>query len=156
MQRQGVCSHCGQCCGADGSPEQRNPWPRTWPEALRNWEKAYLEEQIPLFKVFVHPSKGGELYGRVRIGNKWYRWIWVPGHGLCEDLRPWGDTSSFSEECPLLMDDPGDGTRPCALVGTEYEYIWARLCQPEPPMEKNVDEVAVWQSRHPLCSYAWE
>lgn len=153
MQRMGTCNRCGQCCGADGSPEQNSPWPNTWPEALRDWQ----EEDLPvIFQMVGHPAFGAAVARVFRISGKNYRSIWVPGHGLCEDKPPWGDVATYSEECPFLMDDPGDGTRPCALVGTLYEAIWMVLCQPEPPEEKSAAQVAQWQARHPLCSYTWE
>lgn len=28
FQRTGSCEKCGQCCGAEGSPNQESPWPK--------------------------------------------------------------------------------------------------------------------------------
>jgi hypothetical protein len=156
LTRQGTCNLCGQCCGADGSPNQDNPWPDNWPGALERWDTDYLLSVYPMFSVFVHPAKGGELSGRARIGNQWHRFIWVPGEGLCKDLPPYGSTASYSLECPLLLPDPGDGTRPCALVGTEHGYIQQKMCEPRGPLEMTEEQATQWAADHPLCSHTWE
>jgi len=154
MQRQGSCNRCGQCCGADGSPDQDSPWPDSFPECFRNWQLADIESTRYIFQVIRPPSHGGSSHGRLRVGGKNYRYIWVPGHGLCKDKTPWGNTSSYSEECPFLMDDPGDGTRPCAFYGGAFQVVYDHDCDTV-PMEKSAEEVLVWQQRHPLCSYTW-
>jgi len=161
MIRQGSCNRCGQCCGADGSPEQDNPWPDTWPEDLRNWQEGDITSSFwifqVIFQVIKHPKYGGSSSGTMRVGGKNYRYIWVLGHGLCKDRPPWGNTASFSEECPFLMDDPGDGTRPCAFVASPpFDVVWEHDCQPAPPMQKTPEEVVIWFARHPECSYRYE
>jgi len=141
------------CCGREGSPQQRSPWPSTWPGALRTWRA----EDLPVMvRLAGSPAHGGQVSGRVRIGKKWYNWAWVPGEGLCKEE---GDV-----ECPFLMPDPGDGTRPCALygqteaipaLGVSLHEIWQTMCESEPPETKTAEEVTQWQQRHPLCSYEW-
>lgn len=155
MIRQGACNRCGQCCGAEGSPYQNSPWPDCWPGAYSTWDLDYLQLKIPIFALSGSPAHGGASAGAILFNSMVYRWIWVPDHGLCKDEMPYGDPSAFSEECPFLMPDPGDGTRPCALVGTVAEPIWQQLCEPEPTIEKTPEKVTQWQERHPLCSYTW-
>lgn len=154
MKRSGDCNQCGQCCGADGSPEQKNPWPRGWPGTLRTWKK----ENLPtLFELVKHPSLDATLRPdeSFNLDSKSYYGIWIPGSGLCKDLPPYGDIKTYSVECPFLIDDPGNETRPCALVGTR-DSIWEEMCQPVPPIEKTEEQVTKWRIRHPLCSYIWE
>lgn len=155
MIRQGECNRCGQCCGAPGSPERDSPWPDTYPEAVRNWTIASIEKNCPIFKLVGHPSLGAPTAAAFRVANKTYRAIWKPGHGLCADAPPWGDDKSFEEMCPFLMPQQPDGTHPCALVGTQWEYIWEKMCKPSPPMEMSEEDVKTWQRRHPKCSYEW-
>jgi hypothetical protein len=96
-----------------------------------------------------------EYYGNHNLkGNKIY-WRWVPGHSLCKNLEPYDDPDTYELECPWLLPDPGDGTRPCAFVGTAYESIWQQFCGIEPPEESTVKMVEEWESRYPGCSYTW-
>ncbi len=147
--RGGACNHCGQCCGAEGSPHQENPWPSTWPEAHRNWQTSALPI---IYQVVSSPEHGGPRAGAIRFGSKTYRWIWIPDVGLCKDMPPFGDTASYSLECPFLMDEQPNGSRPCALTGTPYEGA----CNQENMPEDVSDEfVADWTAKHPVCSYTW-
>lgn len=154
--RVGECNRCGQCCGSPGSPYRDSPWPDPWPEALRTWRVSTIEGNLPVVLLAGFPPLGGPRAFAVRVANRTYRGIWVEGHGLCADAPPWGDPSAFEEMCPFLMAQQPDGTYPCALVGTRWEYIWTAMCEGEPPMEKTAEQVAQWQQRHPLCSYTWE
>lgn len=157
-QRTGECNRCGQCCGAEGSPEQRSPWPGNWPEVLRGQRHEDLVSHMPLFALinFRPSDPDTQRYGGFALpGMGAFHWIWIPGAGLCKDLPPYGNPSTYSKECPLLLDDPGDGTRPCALIGSQWESVWRVMCEPEPPMEKTPEEVGVWQQRHPECSYRY-
>lgn len=151
MQRQGTCNLCGQCCGAEGSPNQANPWPKWWARSVRNWS----EDTLPLLiKLVRSPWHDGPLALAILIGGNTYHVIWIEGRP-CKDLQPWGDESTYSLECPFLMDNSGNDTRPCALVGTPYEFVWLHHCQPLPPLELPEGKVAQWQEWHPLCSYTW-
>lgn len=164
MQRQGVCEKCGQCCGAEGSPYQANPWPKTWPHDFRrrrlenlvaHWPQAMLFGIINKEENTIGPV---QQYGSIRItgpGGGLYHYIWVPGHAVCKHLPPY-DGTNWSLECPFLKDDPGDGTRPCGLVGTKQDNAFRVACEGEPPLEKTPEEVTEWQLRYPLCSYTWE
>lgn len=165
MQRMGVCNRCGQCCGADGSPHQKNPWPSTWPQAFRNWQLDDVITMWPqalLFGVLdkIDGTVGPvEDHGMARVtgqGGGIYYYVWILGHAVCKDTSAEHDGSSHSPECPFLKPDPGDGTRPCGLVGTNEDSAFRMACEPEPPIEKSADEVVVWETRHPLCSYWWE
>lgn len=165
MQRQGTCNRCGQCCGAEGSPHQRNPWPSTWPGAFRNWQLVDLIAVWPQALLFGVISKvDGEIgpdtdYGTTRITGggapRDYYWVWIDGYSVCKDTSPGHDGSAYSLECPFLLPDPGDGSRPCGLVGTGQDNSFRVACEGEPPEYKTVDEVTQWQTRHPLCSYTW-
>lgn len=171
MQRMGTCNRCGQCCGADGSPEQRNPWPSAWYSSasrcsFRRWQLADVLESKPILLLFnVLQKEDGSigapdpLYNSVRItgpGGGRYYYVWTPGHAICRDISAGHDGSSYSLECPFLLPDSGDSTRPCALVGTNQDDIFRVACEPEPLMEKTAEQVTQWQQRHPLCSYTWE
>jgi hypothetical protein len=164
--RVGDCNRCGQCCGAEGSPEQRNPWPKSWPFG---WRWRALDEIItfwPQALLFGIIDKGNGQVGKsqdngtTRISGggppRDYYWVWIDGHAVCKDTSPGHDGASYSLECPFLIDDPGDGTRSCGLVGTNNDNDFRVACEQEPQSGKTVEEVAQWQARHPLCSYTWE
>jgi len=53
------------------------------------------------------------------------------------------------------MPDPGDETRPCALVGTEHEHVWMITCKPFPPDEFTEKQVNEWFENHPRCSFEY-
>jgi len=152
LMRSGSCNRCGQCCGAISSPSPTNPWPRPWARgALQEW----ADDTLPsIVRLVGEPVRSG-VNSAILLDNKTYRVLWTDD-GLCKDASPWGDDSAYSPECPFLMDDPGNSTRPCALVGTNLENIWTEMCQPEPPLEKTAAQVGKWQMRHPNCSYTWE
>jgi len=153
FQRQGTCSRCGQCCGADGSPNQANPWPKNWPEAIHAWEPTARPAIVQLVG---NPGDGDPIGYAIRLGNKTYRSVWVTGVGLCKDVAPFGDPSNYSLECPFLVDDPGDGSRPCALVGTAAEPVYQDRCYPEgPEFFYNQQSLDQWEADHPLCSHTW-
>jgi hypothetical protein len=95
-------------------------------------------------------------YGNHNLpGGKKIYWRWVPGHSLCKNLEPYDDPDTYLDECPWLMDDPGDGTRPCAFVGSPYQDQWQAICGDEPPENYPAEFVAEWQQRYPGCSYTW-
>ena len=152
----GTCNDCGQCCGAPGSPNQDSPWPDTWPEGLRNWSQAGLD-QINLLKHIQLPTHGGDPYWTVRLGNVNYHGIWVPGHGLCKDSPPYGDILTFEETCPFLMDQEVDDSYPCALDGNPIFDEVYQTCRHE-IAGKRVEEhwKMEWETNHPLCSYVLE
>lgn len=162
--RNGSCDRCGQCCGAEGSPYQKNPWPSTWPDAFHNWQLADLIAMWPQALLFGVVSKvDGTIgpdsdVGSIRVtgaGGGLYYYVWAEGHAVCRDTSSGHDGSSYSLECPFLQPDPGDGSRPCGLVGTSRDDDFRIACEQEPPEEKTVNEVTLWETRHPLCSYTW-
>ena len=105
-----------------------------------------------MFAVTGHPDAGGPQAGAIRLGNRTYRWIWVPGVGLCTDAPPWGDPSSYLPQCPFLMAESG-GIYPCAVAGTPYQPIADQLgCRWLP---ETWDEASwtQWITDHPACGY---
>lgn len=152
--RSGSCNLCGACCGAGGNP---NPWPDAWREGYRTQDKANLN---PLVQIIGTPGHGDPIGYAVRIGNTTYRGVWVPGAGWCKDSPPWGNPDSYVEECPFLEDDPGDGTRPCALFGQpgplgEFREAMCGDDKSPPPVMINVEWVQRWAADHPDCGYDW-
>lgn len=166
VYRHGECNRCGQCCGADGSPAQRNPWPRSWATQTiaqfdfdrfrANWPHAELiglSKDEATGKVLVTAESGNHTIQGKKIG-----WIWVEKTGLCKDL---GD-GNYSLECPWLDDDPGDGTRPCILASVaRYKPLWDVACfeGPDgsglPPLVDDSERAADFLARHPLCSFTY-
>lgn len=165
FQRIGKCNLCGQCCGAEGSPEQDNPWPKnivrnrrkmSYTDFMKIWPQGLLlgvrENEQGLSEI-------GEQSGEAKIhggsGGK-YPYVWIDGR----PCKATTDGSEHSLECPFLKDDPGDGTRPCGLVGTKHEPFYYVSCHDEvngiPPnivaFQENVD---AWFRRHPLCSFEY-
>lgn len=161
MIRIGECNKCGQCCGAEGSPNQDNPWPESWPESLRHWSLDDVKKMWPQSVMFgiTQLDEGLVGYrsstGSYRIKGTLYYYVWIPGHAVCKDTSIAHDGSSYSLECPFLGDDPGDGTRPCVLVGTQDDGAFKKACEPQPPLQKSAEMVVLWQEWHPLCSYTW-
>ena len=156
---------CGGCCGAAGSPNQANPWPRNWFEHHRQWRHADFQANwsyATLFGIIAGPD-GKPLkqqdYGNVRfVGGgpaRNYYWVWKNGQP-CKDTSVAHDGSAYSLECPFLADDPGDGSRPCGLVGESEEPRYQTTCFPEGPLEfadqRSVDQ---WKTDHPLCVFDW-
>ena len=168
FERTGTCNRCGQCCGADGSPNQANPWPVNWYESHQRWSHASWESIWPYTVLFgIVPGSDGrpiktQEYGQVRIvgqGGGRYYYVWVDGRP-CKDTSAGHDGTSHSLECPFLKDDPGDGSRPCALVGSQDDGARHKFCRPEerpePPPNYDIwDDRSVdqWQTDHPNCSY---
>jgi hypothetical protein len=150
----GSCNRCGQCCGAPGSPNQDSPWPNNWPEAVAGWRIDVLANVQPVFTITGHPALGGNTAFAVRVGNTTYRGIWVPGHGLCKDEPPYGDTSTFSETCPFLKNQLPDNSYPCGFEGTQYSAIPVQCTR----MGEYIDDEGYneWITNHPLCSYEFE
>lgn len=167
--RQGTCNQCGQCCGADGSPNQASPWPRNWLTNRRNHQLSDWLNTWPQGLAFGllpggtgKPVKSSE-NGTTRIAGggapRDYHWVWVEGRP-CKDVSFSHDGSSHSLECPFLMDDPGDGTRPCGLVGTNNDNDFKVACDDRPgrgipPYELSQEAVDDWMQNHPLCSFEW-
>ena len=153
-QKQGTCNRCGQCCGADGSPNQATPWPKTWLYCFKGYQQA---NKPPIVQLVGDRSEGGPIGYSVKLGNKTYRSVWVEGVGLCKDVAPWGDPSTYSLECPFLADDPGDGSRPCAFTGTAQESLRNTFeCWPNgPEYFHNLESLQQWENDHPDCSHTW-
>jgi hypothetical protein len=164
------CNQCGDCCGANG----KHPTSIGW-EAVRNWSLDDVAESFNLWTLFglnfnpqtetVEPETN-EGFHRVTGTPYYFTWQELrpgSGHLPVKDTSPAHDGSSFIVECPFLQDDPGDGSRPCALQGTQDEGARQRFCRPEEhptdyvPEEDIWDErmVQQWQADHPNCSYVF-
>ena len=149
------CGRCGQCCGAPGSPNRDSPWPDNWPEAVASWQIDALADAQPIFTLSGHPDLGGQRAWAIRVGNKTYRGIWIPGHGLCADAPPYGDASAFEEMCPFLGNKLPNGSYPCGLAGTPFDAVYQQ-CMRVKTTGWTEQEVEQWQADHPLCSYVFE
>ena len=168
MNRVGECNRCGSCCSCEG---EGFPFPKNYPEAIRNWLFSAIQIKIPHYSILGlegQPDGSMEIltyYGNHNIeGNKIY-WRWVYRKGLCKNLEPYEDGETYVSECPWLLDDTGNGRRECALVGTRFEPYWEPICwsaidilgnpgmAPETftPLEREA-----WLTAHPLCGYDWE
>lgn len=177
--RTGDCNRCGQCCGADGSPRQHNPWPSNWPDAWGSKSASRVIEMWPHAQFLMSGLETNaretvklKANGTIKItgqgaGN--YHYVWVEGQGFCKDISAKHDGSGYSLECPFLAPDPGDGSRPCALVGSREESKFTSLCQDGdirkgienrtglPPLVLDTQEqVDTWFARHPDCSFTYE
>lgn len=167
-QRSGACAWCGQCCGANGD----SPFPRPGWEAVRYWSLDDINESYPLYPLLGFGQGGDgqvgpqEINGNYKIKNKRYYYTWTStGRGTqpYKDTSAAHDGSSYLPECPFLDDDPGDGSRPCALMGTGDDGAVRKYCRPElrPEPPPNYDIwpdylVQQWQNDHPDCSYTFE
>lgn len=164
FQREGDCNRCGQCCGADGSPQQENPWPKNWFESHQNWALADWEGHFDYMNLFgIVPGPDGKPVKNQDVGSvrfagggkaRMYYYTWVDGRPV-KDTSAAHDGSSHSLECPFLAADPGDGTRPCGLVGEIDQARITNSCWFEQPVifdQRSKDE---WEEKHPLCSYTW-
>ena len=167
-QRTEACDHCGDCCGANGQHNTGLGW-----EVLRTWDLSDVAESYNLWMLFglgwnpqleeIEPE-ASEGFHRVRGTPYYYTWQELragKGHLPCKDTSAAHDGSSYNTECPFLKDDPGDGSRPCALVGTGDDGARFKFCRPEEHPIDYVPEndiwdqrsVDQWQADHPNCSY---
>lgn len=165
MNRAGTCNRCGQCCGAEGSPNQANPWPKNWLDSHRNWNHTRFSSLWPYAVLFGVVSGGGDKptktteHGTTRVTGggppRDFHWVWVDGRPL-KDISPAHDGTIPSLECPFLLPDPGDGSRPCGLAGTGRDADYLTVCDPPGPLvfatQAMVDQ---WETDHPLCSHSW-
>jgi hypothetical protein len=170
-QRMGICNNCGECCGSVTSPNPTNPIPGTWPSDIRHWELNTAYEHYPLTSLFgleMISSPEGQVigkdppYGFYRVRGTPYFYVWVTGEGCCKDISPGQDGTIWNSECPFLQDDSGDGSRPCALVGSNDDGARRKQCRPEEhPDYVAVEDVWIdasvdkWIADHPNCSYTW-
>lgn len=136
------CNRCGDCCVA--------PWPKSYRHGRDKWELADVERSWPQHKLFPLPAFGGPLANTIVVGNIEIGYEWqddglykITDSGACTD-------------CPLLLGKTGDDVRPCALIGTEHEYMWTQRCEPTPDMRKTEKEVGDWYEYCPNCSYIYE
>lgn len=158
LQKMGSCNNCGQCCGCETAPNRMSPFPRRWPEAVRNWTIASIEENAPIFRIIGHPSLGAQRQGTFRLGNNTFRWTWVTGHGLNANAPPWGDETAYEPQCPVLLPREPDGSYPCGVEGTEWEIVCDALGCRERGMPEFLEE-ASWEqyiTDHPLCSLDYQ
>lgn len=116
--RSGSCNLCGECCGA-GDGSVYGP-PLRGHQHLNNLYDADNPWHIRAFPSVFQGAESN--YGAVALPGMVVHWAWIPDIGLCTDLEPYGEPP-YSPQCPLLMPDPGDGTRPCVLYGKYGAYL---------------------------------
>lgn len=178
--REGTCNQCGQCCGAVTAPNPASPFPVNWWQALRKWSLDDVNANYPHLSlmgfgqvgqdtlgVTTPVNQAGKKAGRVRAGNTWFYFVWdttrTGGEIPFKDTSLGKDGTSHNQECPFLKADPGNGSRPCGLVGTNDEGARQKWCRPETHPTDYVPAndiwqdfaVAQWQTDHPSCSYVF-
>ena len=161
MIRQGTCNRCGQCCGAPGGPDRRTPFGKSWPDSLRHKSLDDINVMCPQATMLGVTMTAEDIVGveepvgsyRVQGTNFYY--VWVDGLGVQRDTSAAHDGSSYEPECPFLLDDPGDGTRPCGLFGTNDDGAFIRWCEADPTFPRSEKHTVEWQWRYPGCSYTW-
>ena len=159
--RQGTCNRCGECCGAPGGPDRRTPFAKDWPDSLRYWSLDDINEMCPQLTMCGVTMVGEDLvglespFGSYKIQGKSYYYVWVEGVGLVRDTSAGHDGSIYEPECPFLLADPGDGTRPCGMVGTNDDGAYKRWCEQEPEFPRSERDKDEWEWCHPDCSYTW-
>ena len=163
MIRQGDCNWCGECCGTSGD----SPFPKNWPEAIRSWSLDDANEVCPQLTMLGIAQQGDQIgysdpAGSFKVGPTRFYYVWITGVGCCKDISAQHDGSAYLAECPFLLDDPGDGSRPCGLMGTSDDGAVKKFCRPElraePPTNYDIwiqESVDQWQADHPSCSYTW-
>lgn len=157
--RTGKCNLCGECCGYPRSTDsgQNNPFPNNWPESVANWQKEDIDKNVLICTLVGHPKFGRKRFGRIKIHDKFYYWIWIPDHGLCKDLPPYGDSTTFDQRCPFLSDKLEDGTVPCMIYGTKNHGIWQNYCSLTPPERfEDTKQIEQWEKNCPSCSFVFE
>ena len=161
MLRQGTCNRCGQCCGGIDAPNARTPFASTWWQSVRHWSLDDVNEMCPQLTMFGLTQVGEDTlgvesnHGSYKVQGKNYYYVWVDGLGIQKDISAAHDGSEYNCECPFLLPDPGDGTRPCALVGTNDDGAYKKWCENEPVSPRSAKLVAQWQAFYPACSYTW-
>jgi hypothetical protein len=168
-RRTGDCNDCGDCCGGNGQHNCSLGY-----EVISKWDLADVSESYNLWTLFglnynpttetIEPESNEGFH---RVGGTPYYYTWQElrpgkGHLPCKDTSAAHDGSSHSVECPFLQDDPGDGSRPCALKGSQDEGARTKFCRPEEsneyvPENDIWDEASKlkWEADHPNCSYVF-
>ena len=160
--RQGECNRCGECCGGSGKAP---PWPASYLNGKLRWKLEDVQAYWPHVELIgVSQAEDGRIVvtttsGQIRIRGNRYDWEW-------DDV---GWVRPGTNECPLLQLDPGDGTRPCALIGTQYEQYKDASCgdgvqlQGYPQFVYEDDDTFTayekledWMEEYPSCSYTYE
>ena len=156
MIRTGTCNRCGECCtGEQGYPVQKD-----WPDAVRNWLAVDVATHIPHLSLMgLGEGDHGELvrianHGGFNLSGHKVKFTWIPKHGLCTDLEPYGDGETYLTVCPFLKAEKF-GRRECALVGTQYEDWYTKTCGDMAPEIFTQEEVDEWFTLNPSCSYIW-
>lgn len=166
-RREGVCLDCGECCGSNGV----SPFPKLGWEAVNKWSLDDIVVSYALFSLLGFGQVGEDEVGvvnnegsyKITGKNHYYTWQHT-GKGTIpmKDISVAHDGSSYNQECPFLKDDPGDGTRPCALKGTQEDGSRKKFCRPEEnteyvPANDIWDDSSKeqWETDHPSCSYTW-
>ena len=157
MVRTGTCNRCGSCC----TSEEGFPVDKLFPDAKRNWNITDIEYQVPHLSLLglAEDANGGlDISNRVfdfNLAGHKVEGLWVESHGLCTNIVPLDDENTYELVCPFLEDEKF-GRRECALVGTQYEDFYTKLCGDMAPETFTQTERDAWLTAHPLCGYDWE
>lgn len=161
----GKCNQCGACCGAKGSPNQTNPWPTKYLPRHQGVNIKHQLKMMPQLRMCglrtgpngvprLTKEHGATVVSMADGSEKEFYWLWHDGVP-CK-ATPGGQFKSL--ECPFLLDDPGDGTRPCGLVGSSREDAYRTACHTTeenggiPPLVfETKEQVDLWHENHPKC-----
>ena len=134
-----ACTRCGLCCGM-AHPDTGlvvPPFPPGIGTNMRTWLTDDIVASFPHSAlVGAYPTDpDGKPRPQYYTGNKRinsgpypsFRIKWTFDGG-------WHKPTNM--ECPCLVDDPGDGSRPCALIGSIYESLMSDVgqCGPDGAM----------------------
>jgi hypothetical protein len=166
-RREGDCNDCGECCGTSGDP----PFPIHGWEAIDGWDETMVHKSYAIYPLFGLELIGGVWtittpYDSIKLKGINYYFVWVQQSGFgtipLKDTSVAHDGSSSNTECPFLKDDPGDGSRPCAINQNPQDQARQAFCRPEEHAEYVPAEdiwtdqsKAEWEADHPSCPYTW-
>jgi len=152
--RQGTCNWCGQCCGAPyfSNPDPRTPWPSDWPWVL-DWDNDSLDADCPFGAIVINSLNTSGVWAAL-IGGNQFRIIIVEDVGIVKDEPTYGDTSTYTNQCPFLLLH-GEGETPPTECGADNLSIFTGYCSTKPKELMTEEEMLQWTASFPACSYTW-
>jgi hypothetical protein len=156
FRRIGICSWCGQCCGAIyfDNPDPKSPWPRNWPWVMSDWTDEALEEHSPFGAVLFRYVET-QVAGVALIGGIQFRFIVIPDIGIVTDKPPYGNPSQYFDRCPFLVLH-GEQNVPPTECGVATHRVFTGHCVHLPHEIITEIQHAEWIANHNACSYTWE
>ena len=152
-KRTGECNLCGECCGYPRATDngQTPPFPVNLPECVSSWSNnSDKEKAYPMFKITGHKKRFGKFNAKGEVCH----WIWIKGKGLCKDVLPFGDETTYDVRCPFLSKKLPDGTVPCLIYQHELRV---QYCSKGPQdTYENKLQVEHWFKNYPSCSFIYE